>query len=227
VPDTNHCSKCGVEQPATSEYFRPKHNVCRNCDREAARIYRHEHRDQILSRFREYRAKDGEAEKRRTYRKQRRARNRDREINRAKEWRKNNPDKVKAYEKQYRPTGMINLLCGRARKLGFAANFTLEDWQICTAYWQLTCAYCEKAAAKEADHFISLKCPDCPGTVPTNILPTCKACNVSKSDDSADAWLTKKFGAEYAIRKLSQIHDYFDSVEEQQSSCREEVTNKS
>lgn len=53
-------------------------------------------------------------------------------------------------------------------------------WERCLQEWGHQCAYCGKAGVMTQDHFIPLSHPDCPGTVPGNIVPACLQCNLSK-----------------------------------------------
>ena len=75
---TKKCGKCGVEKPATSEYFRARKALkdglsswCKDCHK----AYYEEHKPQILERQREYKAKNKEkiAERNRKYNQRTRA----------------------------------------------------------------------------------------------------------------------------------------------------------
>ena len=93
-------------------------------------------------------------------------RNRERRIEMANEWQRNNPDKVRVRSNRR-----------QARKRALPDNFTQQDWDNAVAYWHGACAYCGKPLyglfddiKAHADHFIPLASPDCVGTVPGNIL---------------------------------------------------------
>lgn len=74
-----------------------------------------------------------------------------------------------------------NLKYGPAyRHLPFLWNKRL--WRKCRDAWGWRCAYCGVPGKRlEQDHFIPATHPACPGTVPWNIVPACKGCNVRKS----------------------------------------------
>lgn len=69
----------------------------------------------------------------------------------------------------------------RQRAFSLPWRWTLADWEKCKAAWKNKCAYCGKKAVNlTQEHFIPIVHPDCPGTVPENMLPACLSCNCSK-----------------------------------------------
>lgn len=99
-----------------------------------------------------------------------------------------------------------------ARKRSLPATMTLADWKNTKAWWQDRCAYCGIHTHKlTLDHFIPLAHQDCPGTIPTNIVPACSSCNPSKCDSLPQTWLAWKFGENQAETVLLQIETYFAS----------------
>lgn len=113
----------------------------------------------------------------------------------------------------------------RAKQRGLPSNFTTTDWYDCLDYWNGCCAYCGQSAGLwhviAADHFIPMTSPDCPGTVPTNIVPACHAkkggqggCNNTKNDKDTQQWLVEKYGIRKASKIMKRIHEYFDSLRE-------------
>lgn len=106
-----------------------------------------------------------------------------------------------------------------ARKRSLPDTLTNADWQRCLSYFNGCCAVCGKPPGLwhtlAMDHWTALSSPDCPGTVPTNIVPLCHGidgCNNSKSNKPAEQWLIQKFGEKKARKILKRIHDYFDSL---------------
>ena len=80
----------------------------------------------------------------------------------------------------------------REREAARPSQFTHTDWLKCKIAWGYTCAYCGLRAKRlTQDHFIPLIDPECPGTVPWNIIPACVTCNSSKSTSSPSAWYTR------------------------------------
>lgn len=108
----------------------------------------------------------------------------------------------------------------RARKRQVPNQFTNNDWQCCLLHFNGCCAYCsnpprlfDRYAVLHADHFIPISSPNCPGTVPWNIVPACQTCNGSKHDRDAVEWMRDKFGSRHAKRVLANIETYFDTVQ--------------
>jgi hypothetical protein len=116
-----------------------------------------------------------------------------------------------------------------ARKKSKPFNFTKNDWQRALDYFNHRCAVCgrqfndlfgERKAA--ADHWIPLANSNCPGTVPTNIVPLCHGidgCNSSKNRTLPMDWLMKKFSKRKAEQINKRIQDYFAWVKEQDNQC--------
>lgn len=139
-------------------------------------------------------------------------------------WREANPDKAKAARRKWviKNPDKVRATWNRrqARKLALPNDFYEIDWQRCLDYWGGRCAYCGNTVGLfrnmkiVMEHFIPLGNPDCPGTVPENILPACVHCNVSKNNRNHKQWLIAKFGEKQAKKILKRIHDYFDSLRE-------------
>lgn len=139
-----------------------------------------------------------------------------------KAWAKVTPEKQRktAARKRAKHPDMIRVtrIRFRARSKGLPDMFTVADWQRAVNHWRGCCAYCGNQQGLlhythiSAEHFIPLSSPDCPGTVPENILPICLSCNASRKRQDALTWLTKKFGKEHARTTLTNIAEYFASV---------------
>jgi hypothetical protein len=114
----------------------------------------------------------------------------------------------------------LNVVRRRARKRNLPDHFTRQDWQRCLEYFNHCCAICGRQLkdlfgthTAAADHWVPLTSPDCPGTVPTNIVPMCHGiggCNPSKAANNAEQWLIKRFGKRKAKKKLAEIEAYFE-----------------
>ncbi|MHB8628754.1 MAG: HNH endonuclease [Aggregatilineales bacterium] len=103
------------------------------------------------------------------------------------------------------------------------ANVRGDDLREALKYWHWTCAYCGRSLAQLSmfedvrlhfDHYIAkadLR-PDNPGTVATNLLPTCHRCNHSKKDRDPVEWINWKFDPRKAKRIIARIEAYFASV---------------
>lgn len=238
-----HCSKCGIEYPFTLEYFAPKKNSktglrtwCKSCERNRMIEYRdthraaiseqrHEHyldnREQIIERVRLWRADN--PDKRTANRKAEYERNRTKAITDAAVWGQNNPDKRRITCLRWNRNNPLKLKANRhrrrARKKQLLVDFTSIDWEYALDYFGGCCAVCGRPVGLwhtlAMDHWIPLNSPDCPGTVPTNMLPLCHGrggCNNSKSDKEAKQWLIARFGKLKAKQILQQIEVFFSTV---------------
>lgn len=209
---TKKCTgPCGRELPATEEYFYRGAGgrfglmaMCKQCKR----AKRHEY---VVSphgkqKSNEYYRRPEVKEKRR---KQQR-------LFRATETRRD-------YMKQYRatPAGKsaraLSANRRRARKCALPSTFTSADWQRCLDYWHGCCAYCGRQAnglfaQVHQEHFIPFTSPDCPGTVPWNMLPACDVCNLGKNNREPRAWVIEKFGKRKGAAILKRIDEYFGDL---------------
>jgi hypothetical protein len=108
-----------------------------------------------------------------------------------------------------------------ARKRELPNTFTTQQWRTALDYWDHRCAVCERPRGLwhtvAADHWVPLTAPDCPGTMPTNIVPLCHGadgCNNSKGAKRPEVWLQQKLGKRRGNKKLAQINSYFDWVQD-------------
>lgn len=99
------------------------------------------------------------------------------------------------------------------------SEFTPIDWQRALDYFKGCCAVCGRPPGLwhtvAADHWIPLNSSDCPGTIPTNIIPLCHGidgCNNSKSFKMPEQWLAEKFGKRRAKQILGRIRAYQESL---------------
>jgi len=81
-------------------------------------------------------------------------------------WREKHPEAVKAKDRRRR-TLLQNL----------PYDFEIEHQVFALDYFDGKCAYCKVNAYEEHDHYIPLCHPECLGTVPENMVPSCKVCN--------------------------------------------------
>jgi hypothetical protein len=122
-------------------------------------------------------------------------------------WQQNNPTKIRAaYHRR------------QAKKRGLPNTFTTADWQQALDTFNGSCAVCGRPPGLwhtlAADHWIPLNSPDCPGTVPHNIVPLCHGvggCNNSKANRSADEWLIENFRKHRGNTILKRIESFLRS----------------
>jgi 5-methylcytosine-specific restriction endonuclease McrA len=162
----------------------------RNADklREQKRQYRIKNRDRLLEKDRRYRAEHRDAKR----------------------------EQDALYYRNNRERYYVHAYNRRARKRSLPATFTRKDMKRALKYFNGCCAYCGQQRDfwdnLHADHFIPLSSPECPGTIPTNMLPACKHCNLTKSNRAPDEWLVWKFGKRRAKSILARIQAYFDTL---------------
>lgn len=78
----------------------------------------------------------------------------------------------------------------RRQSSGLPFIWSRKLWDRCRADWLYLCAYCgAKPESLWQDHFVTLSDPQCPGTVPWNMVPACAFCNLSKSRSRPERWL--------------------------------------
>jgi hypothetical protein len=101
------------------------------------------------------------------------------------------------------------------------SDFSAGDWARAVEYFNGRCAVCDRPPGLwhtlAADHWIPLTHPDCPGTVPTNIVPLCHqdgGCNNHKSSKHPEQWLVETFGMRRAGEILERINAFFEWVKE-------------
>lgn len=137
-------------------------------------------------------------------------------------YRKNNPERFKQYRKRHKTSSKIHRINYYTRKDKLPATLSPSDWRHALDYFHGCCAVCgrqlkdlfgEHTAAM--DHWIPLSSPDCPGTVPTNIVPLCHGvggCNNQKGNKNPQQWLEGKFSKRKSDEISRLIQNYFNSL---------------
>ncbi|MEK7499788.1 MAG: hypothetical protein AAB649_04245 [Patescibacteria group bacterium] len=124
-------------------------------------------------------------------------------------WKKNNRDKVNAGTAKR-----------RSARNNLTTHWTTEHWIFACNYFHNRCAVCDTPLdglfhTKAADHWIPASSPECPGTVPWNMLPLCHGtmgCNTQKGSTDPVIWLNKVYGKRKANKILKKIKLYFSIV---------------
>jgi len=185
-------------------------------ERKRQRKYYEANADKILERQRQY--YEANAEKVLEYQRQYRETNPDKLRERQRRYYKTNPDKAKV--KTHRR---------HARKRDLPDTMTAQDWRYALDYFNGCCAVCgrqlndlfgEHTAAM--DHWIPLASPDCPGTIPSNVVPLChgvSSCNLSKGAKDAQAWLVETYGTRKGKQIMARIEAYFASLDDRDSAA--------
>lgn len=211
---TKRCNDCGNEFPATTEFWHRNRasrdglcNACKACyTARSRRSYAsHLERRRAINRGKANRFRARNPERARELQRQSERKNPQKYTAIKVRWQRNNPDKVKA-------TNQKRL----AKAKSLPARFTADDWRSCLIWWHGQCAYCGITGNPDnpitADHFIPLNDPDCPGTVPENLVPACRKCNGSKQDRDPVEWLTERTDEAERLEILGRIAAYFDLI---------------
>jgi hypothetical protein len=135
--------------------------------------------------------------KRRIYGREHQIKNRQQKTEYARKYRSIYPDRVSIIVERR-----------RARKLNLPDNLTYAEWEFCLAFFEHKCPVCGCCDRLEKDHYIPLSNPNCIGTVALNIIPLCRSCNASKSDNDPVEWITYRC-KEDASSVLDKIERYF------------------
>jgi len=245
--ETKTCCKCGQTFPATAEFFhrnRAKRDglqsECKACVCESRRRYYEQNAEQVRESRRRYYEQHPEKvrESQRLYREQ----NREQVLESKRLYQEQNREKLREYqrfyyeqnrEKRRESTRLYQKQNPEARKASkhrrsarqraLPATYTAAHWRTALTYFEGKCAVCGQPAGLwhtlAADHWVPLSSPDCPGTVPGNIVPLCHGvdgCNNSKNASAPHEWLVRTFGARQAKRIEARIAAFFRVMEEQE-----------
>ena len=200
------------------------HAANREYNREYRRRYRAENKEHLNERGRQWHAANREYALK--YAKQYRTDNYEREIERNRQYNAINCEKRREYRAQNRHIYRANLNRYRARKRALPDTWTVQHWQLALEYFNGCCAVCGRKidlfTSLDADHWIPISSPDCPGTIPENMIPLCSnkqaiegqepGCNQSKGAIMPDAWLAQRFGEAQAIEILARIGAFFEWI---------------
>lgn len=143
----------------------------------------------------------------------------------------NKTQKVKNYQWKWRrtPRGRELLSAAfhrrRTRKLAIPSSFTEVDWNRALCYFEYRCAICgvypNKKVTLAKDHWIPITSTNCPGTIPSNIVPLChgeNGCNNRKGSRDALEWLISSYGVDKANHICARINHYFRLTIDQATS---------
>lgn len=238
LPDGfKRCTKCDTVKPL-GEFSRGSNfksgyrSVCKDCERQYRREnrerrseyikqYCQENRKKITEYQKQYHQKNPEYQKQYYQKKRKQITNhirQYRQVNRETIW-ANTTEYQRLHRQENRERYRVYEANRRARKRALPDTLTPSDWQTALDYFNHTCAVCGRQRGLwhtlAADHWIPLVSPDCPGTIPTNIVPLCHGvggCNNSKNDKHPETWLKEQFGDKQAKKILQRIGAYFESI---------------
>jgi hypothetical protein len=188
------------------------------------RVYKEENRERIAEQNQAYREQNREL-----IRERNRARykglsesgklDRTKRMEQTRAWRNRNPDHQREYYERNREAYFVRTHIRLARKSNRPDNFTPADWQFALDYFNGCCAACGRPPGLwhtlARDHWIPLTDANCPGTVPSNMVPLChgiEGCNNSKHDFPAEQWVITTFGKRKGAAILLRIAEFFSHV---------------
>ncbi len=232
---TEHFQVCKQQKSG----FRPR---CKTCDNDAARA-RYQSED-VKARKSEYRQRSDVLERERIYHNSDKAkatrklydarpdikdRNRLRDKERNKDPKRREQSLLSDRKRRSKPSRKITVRVYEARRRAIErslpSDFTREDWYKALDYFNGCCAVCGNQLhdlfgniTAQADHWIPITSPNCPGTVVTNMLPLCGGlggCNNRKNNREPEQWLVSRYGKQKAKEIIGRIKAYFEWVEQQ------------
>jgi len=210
-------------------------SVCKDCqvkigrqyrfnNPDIARKYRADHPEDVIEkRKRSKRNYDANPEKKRAKDRQRYAANIEEMRKRNRQKYQKHRETKKAYNDRHRREnrGIYQqaALRRRSRKQKVPFFFSIADHRRALEYWHGYCAVCSRPLRDlfgeiepHLDHWIALSDPrpENPGTVPTNMVPLCSSCNLSKNAYDPLKWLTRKYGSRKAKQIAQRIEVFFE-----------------
>lgn len=201
--ETKFCTKCGIEKPATAEWFSRqksgKDGLRANC-KECRKIIYQNNKEHVKYTSKKYKQENKESTK--LYADKYRKNNK----KKSEEWRKDNKENIKkrmsAYCKENLDSYKIYNQTRRALAQSLPSTLTLSEWQSTKEHFNHECAYCGKKLKNLAqDHVIPLSKGG--GYTKGNIIPSCKSCNNSKRASNMKAWYTT--GPYFSIERYNKI----------------------
>jgi len=95
-----------------------------------------------------------------------------------------------------------------ARKKGYPATLTVDEYNETLEHFEHKCAVCGSSEKLEMDHWIPYNETTCPGTVAHNCVPLCFDCNQSKHTTLPGMWLLTTQGIERGASILLKVNTY-------------------
>jgi 5-methylcytosine-specific restriction endonuclease McrA len=179
---TKVCTKCGQELPATSECFyknKRRPDGLQQYCKQCQKQYYDQNVVQIKKMHKKHYKKNSQII-----------------LEKNKQYYEQNKDMMKIYNHQY-----------RARKSELPCSYSLFQWFKTQEYFDGACAYCGHHVPLSQDHFVPVSKGG--GYVASNIIPACKRCNSSKSQEDYFYWYPRQ--PFYTQRRANKIATYLQS----------------
>lgn len=165
---------------------------CKQCCKAYKAKYYEANAEKVKAKVKEYRIENPELVK--ASKSSWQKRNLTKVVQKVSEWRDANPDKVFEHRKTWRQNNkekIANYAMARRVKLRENGVFEISEKELLKLY-SSPCFYCGKIAKIELDHVI----PVSKGGTHSigNLVPACKSCNMSKTDNFLVVWKMKMKG---------------------------------
>lgn len=231
------CSKCGVEYPATSEYF-PKHPSVTNGLTARCK--------QCVAAYKKQWCKDN-VEKKRAAGRRWSENNREKDRENHKIWHENNPGKANEYYRKYRKNNpearaascrkyvethpvertaanrkwaqnnpdkrKVSVQRRLTRKKSLPSTLTTEQWTAVKEEFGGTCCYCGKEKPLTIDHFVPVN--NMGELSIDNVLPACISCNCSKGAREFRSWFKlQTFYSKSREQKIMKYLNYKNGIQQ-------------
>ena len=118
-----------------------------------------------------------------------------------KKYYQNNKEKMLLFNRMY-------LQKRRAKQRELEHTLTGREWELILRKFDSGCAYCGTKNTIEQDHFVPVKQGG--GYTKENILPACRSCNASKSDNDFHDWYRNH--KSYSVEREEQITLHLKNV---------------
>lgn len=225
---TKTCSKCGREHPATTAHFYRNgrgafglQSVCKSCANDRNKQWHKDNPEQSRALYQRKQARKMERDPIGTKSSAAVRSKRHYEANRDTK-REQSRESMAKWRALHRDIHRLREHQRRQNLRDKPFDFTVDDWNETQAWFEHKCVYCGRAAdmwtVLAPDHVIPIVSPDCPGTIPSNIVPACHArkgspaglvgCNQSKGARDLNSWLVSRFGPAKARKITRRITEF-------------------
>jgi len=206
------CNKCkNILEESGFYKDKSKKDGLSTCCIECRKQWKRDNKPHIAEYNKNYEQENGRTEKSRARKRASVARRHEYYLQLARDWTKNNPDRVKvSKDRDYaknRESYIQRARLRRVREENLRADYTCEQWLKTVAFFDGKCAYCGTESSKlTQEHVIPVvKFGEYTNG---NIIPACFKCNGSKHDKDMIPWFTSQdfFSEERLLFIENYIH---------------------
>lgn len=211
------CTVCREAKPETREFFAWRRRDgfdanCKVCKNKKRNDYHALHPEKQRARSKRFSDTHREHERERSQKYRETYPEKDRASKKA--YAQNHPEKGLVWRENNRHILKAISQRRRAREKQLPNTFTAQDYNRMMEYWGYSCAISGETERLQIDHWIALTDPNCPGTVPGNMIPLQAKLNNSKHNKPAEHWLKSRYGELLAKNILDRVNAYFEWVKQ-------------